>query len=200
MKRTKKQARILGIDDSYFEKGQTSPVLVIGVLCRGGEYMDKLISTSITPDGIDATQKIIELVNSTKSKEQIRTIMLDGIALGGFNVVNIKSIYKHTNIPVLVIIRKLPDLKKIEQALAKLVDGEKKLKVIKDAGKIYQYQVKHRDLKQPGKIYFQAAGISEEKAKEILKISITHGLIPEPIRLAHIIGQGIVMGESKGRA
>jgi len=196
----KQQIRILGIDDSFFEKNQTEPVLVIGVICRGGEYMDKLLSTHITPDGIDATQKIIEMINRSGSKDQIRAIMLDGIALGGFNVVNINSIYENTKIPVIVIIRKLPDLKKIEQALINIADGEKRLKVIKSAGKIYEYQVTHKDLKAPGKIYFQISGLSEDKARAILKLSIVHGLIPEPIRLAHIIGQGIVLGESKGRA
>jgi endonuclease V-like protein UPF0215 family len=196
----KQQTRLLGIDDSFFEKDQTAPVLVIGVICRGGEYMDKLISTHIMPDGIDATQKIIEMINRSGSKDQIRAIMLDGIALGGFNVVNIHSIRENTGLPVIVIIRKLPDLKKIEQALSNISDGEKRLKVIKAAGKIYEYQVTHKDLRTPGKIYFQIAGIPEEKAKDILKLSIVHGLIPEPIRLAHIIGQGIVLGESKGRA
>jgi endonuclease V-like protein UPF0215 family len=200
MKQPKKQIRILGIDDSYFEKGQSEPVLVVGVICRGGEYMDKLISTYIQPDGIDATQKIIEMINNTSSKDQIQIIMLDGIALGGFNVININSIYQNTKIPVIVIIRRLPDLKRIEQALTNILDGEKKLKVIKSAGQIYEYPVEHRDLKKPGKIYFQIAGISEDKAKEILKLSTVHGLVPEPIRLAHIIGQGVVLGESKGRA
>ena len=39
-----------------------------------------------------------------------------------------------------------------------------------------------------------------EEARQIIKIAATRGLMPEPIRLAHLIASGIVEGESRGRA
>ena len=62
------------------------------------------------------------------------------------------------------------------------------------AGKIRDIEV------GDGKIYFQVAGISVPKAKEIIQVSVTNGHMPEPIRTAHIIAAGIVTGESRGRA
>ncbi|MEK6868965.1 MAG: DUF99 family protein, partial [Nanoarchaeota archaeon] len=51
-----------------------------------------------------------------------------------------------------------------------------------------------------GEIFIQLTGLSIEKAKEILKITCTRSLIPEPIRISHLIASGITDGESRGKA
>ncbi|MBI1968581.1 DUF99 family protein [Candidatus Woesearchaeota archaeon] len=51
-----------------------------------------------------------------------------------------------------------------------------------------------------GKLFIQAAGISMQKAEEILKICCTKSNIPEALRAAHLIGAGMVKGESRGKA
>jgi len=54
--------------------------------------------------------------------------------------------------------------------------------------------------KKVGKIYIQHVGMSFENAKEMISITATHSYIPEPLRLAHLIGAGFVKGESRGNA
>ena len=49
------------------------------------------------------------------------------------------------------------------------------------------------------KLWVQFYGLDKKKAEEIIKISATHSNIPEPLRIAHIIASGIILGESKGR-
>jgi len=119
--------------------------------------------------------------------------MLDGISLGGFNVVDINLLSKKTRLPVIVIMRKLPNMKEIKDAL-KLMKQEEKMKLIKKAGKIYRTKIKNKS------IYFQKANISEDFAEKIIKLASTRSLIPEPLRVAHLIATGIALGESKGRA
>ena len=51
-----------------------------------------------------------------------------------------------------------------------------------------------------GKIYIQIAGLTLSDAKQILKITCTRSLIPEPIRTAHLMAAGISKGESSGHA
>ena len=185
----KREIRILGIDDSPFDKFKDKQVLVVGTVFRGGDWIDGILSTKVSVDGRNSTDKLIEMINKCKFKVQLRAIMLDGIAFGGFNVIDIEKLNKKTNIPVIVVIRRMPDFKKIEQTLNKL--GKKsKFTLMKKAGKPTKYN----------KIYFQYKGTTEERAKQILKISCTRSLIPEPIRVAHLIAAGIVEGESKGRA
>ncbi len=188
----KKEIRLLGIDDAPFDlKDET--VLVIGTFFRGGEFMDGVLSTRVDVDGEDATLKSIEMVNKSKFKSQLQAILLDGIAFGGFNVVNIETIYKHTSIPVIVVVRKMPDFEKLEKTLQKLGMEEKYL-LMEKAGKPQEVALKR------GKIYIQTAGISFEKAKKLLQVCCTRSFVPEPIRVAHLIGAGVVKGESKGRA
>ncbi len=196
----KKQIRILGIDDAPFSRFEDETVLIVGAVFRGADYIDAVLSTRAEVDGIDATQKLANMINESRTKDQLRCIMLDGITIGGFNVVNINALCKTTGLPVLVFIKDLPDFKAIKNALKNLEDGDDRMKIIEAAGKIYECEIKNKDVGITGKVYFQVAGTDAETARKILKLTCQHGFVPEPLRIAHIIAQGIKFGESKGRA
>ena len=85
----KKQIRVLGIDDAHFDKFKDKETLIIGAFFRGGEFIDGIVSTRVMVDGSDSTKKITEMVKNSKFYPQIRAIMLDGIAVGGFNIVDV---------------------------------------------------------------------------------------------------------------
>ena len=190
----KEEIRILGIDDGPFSKDDKE-VIVIGVVFRGGEFLDGVLRTYVSVDGLDATEKLSSMVNSSKHKQQIKVIMLDGITLGGFNIVDVKKLYVETKIPIIVINRKVPDLKSIKKALEKnLDDFEKRWKMILNAGKIKQMKLGNFS------IYYQNVGVDDEETEEIILISLKHAQIPEPLRVAHLIASGIVKGESNGHA
>jgi endonuclease V-like protein UPF0215 family len=185
----KPQIRILGIDDASHNRNKDKEVIVIGTVFRGGDFLDGVLTTKVKVDGNDATKKIAEMINNSKFKVQLRAIMIDGIAVAGFNVIGIQELSRKTKLPVIVVMRGYPDLKKIKNALIYL-KMKNKIKLIEKAGRIYPFN----------KIHFQYYGIKKTGAEQILKISIKHADIPEPIRVAHLIGQGLVFGESKGRA
>lgn len=185
----KKEIRVIGIDDSAFDKFSEINVLVVGVVMRGGAFVDGILSTKIEIDGDDATSKLIEIINKSKFKTQLRCIFLDGIALGGFNVIDIIDLHNKTNIPVVTIIRKYPDFNKIKETLVR-IEMKDKIKLIENAGEPVK----------TGKIFAQMAGIDEVKLKDIMKLVCTRSHMPEPLRLAHLIATGVVKGESKGRA
>lgn len=185
----KKESRILGIDDACFDKFKDKEVLVIGTIFRGGLWLDGLVSTYVKVDGDDSTAKLIEMINKCKFKPQLQCIMLDGIALGGFNVVDVLKLNKKTNIPIIVVMRDYPDIEKVIKILIKL-RMDKKVDLIRKAGDVIKFD----------NIYVQLTGITESNAKMLLKLSCTRSHIPEPLRVAHIIGRGVVSGESRGRA
>jgi len=185
----KPETRVLGIDDAPFDKFQDKEVLVIGCFYRSNKLLEGVMSTKATVDGDDATEKIIQMINNSKFKTQIHAIFLDGIAVGGLNIIDIAELNNKIGIPVIIVIRRDPRIDKIIDVLTNLKMPQK-IKYLKNASKVYKYN----------NIYFQKAGITEEKAKEFLKISIKASDIPEAVRIAHIIGAGIVKGESSGRA
>ncbi len=158
--------------------------------------MDGVLRTFITVDGHDATDSLIHMVNNSRHLEQLGVMMLDGITFGGFNVVDIHRIFQETGVPVIVIMRKYPNLESIKKALQKFQDWEQRWNHILEAGEIYKINKIHKH--EP--IYMQTSGITEEDAQEIVILSATRSAIPEPIRAAHIIAAGVTTGESKGNA
>jgi len=185
----KQEIRVLGIDDAPFNKFKKGDVLVVGTLFRGGQWLDGVLSTKVKIDGNNSTSALIKMVNKSKFKPQLQCLILDGVAFGGFNVVDIHQLAKKTKIPVIVVIRRYPDFKKIKAALQKMKKAGK-YRLIEKAGEVFKI----------GKIYVQLTGISLEDAKKVLKITCTRSLLPEPIRVSHLIAAGIVRGESKGDA
>jgi len=185
----KKEIRVIGIDDAPFDKFKKGKVLVVGTVFRGGSWLDGVLSTKVNVDGNNATKKITEMINKSRFKPQLQCIFLDGIAVGGFNIIDVKELSKKTKIPVIVIIRRKPNIEKIKKILVR-INKKNKIKLLEKAGAVVP----------AGKIYIQLTGLSIEKAKEILKITCTRSHIPEAIRLSHIIASGITYGESRGKA
>jgi len=184
------------VDDAPFVPHSREQVMVIGTLFRAGNWLDGVLRTHITVDGTDATTSLITMVNGSRHLEQLGVMMLDGITLGGFNVVNIQKIFQETEVPVIVIMRKYPDLPRIKKALKNFPDWEERWNHIIDAGEIYKVHA----VTNQEPIYMQLCGISPEDARTIVKLSATRSAIPEPIRAAHIIAAGVITGESKGNA
>ena len=189
----KNQIRLLGIDDSPFSFSDKYSIIV-GVVMRGGSYIEGVLSRKIEVDGDDSTINCINMVKKTKYKKQLKSILLNGINFCGFNVIDIEKIFSETGIPVITVTRDKPNFKQIKNALMKnFTDWKSKLELIEKGS----LNVVKTDFNP---IYVKFCGIDFEEAKEIIKISTIRGVIPEPIRIAHLIASGITRGESYGKA
>jgi endonuclease V-like protein UPF0215 family len=184
----KPEIRVLGVDDGKFTPHTKSSVIVVGVVFRGGSWLDGVMHTNIAIDGLDATEQIALMINSSPHCKQLRLIMLNGITFGGFNVVDIKKLNSLTKIPVAVLMRDKPDLEAIQKALKNLPESEERWKTIVEAGKILEVSCRSKT------IYMEIAGISEANAKEIVGLTSTRSSFPEPLRVAHLIASGISSG------
>jgi endonuclease V-like protein UPF0215 family len=195
MLKIKREIRIAGFDDAPFIPRSKGKVPVVGVVFRGGDFLDGVYKFDVTIDGMDATDTLIDVINKSKHKKQLRVIMLDGITVGGFNTVNLSEVFKRTELPVIAISRKTPDLKKIRIALENFDDFEKRWKCIEDAGKIHKMKIERNK-----NIYYQFKGLKRKEAEKIIRLSCTRSLIPEPLRVAHLMASALIKGESGGRA
>lgn len=189
----KKQVRVLGIDDSPFTF-QSKKALLVGVVARLPMYTEGIMRTECDVDGTDATAAIEDMVMRSRYREQLRLIMLDGVAVGGFNVVDIDSIHRATGTPCATVTRELPDYAKMEKALrTHFRDWRDRLDVIKRHPLYKVGPARHS-------IYATAVGITIDDLELILKECTVTGSLPEPLRLAHLISSAMVRGESHGRA
>ncbi len=187
----KPELRILGIDDSPL---LSEDILVVGAVMRGGDWLEGVVRTCIARDGLDATEKLVDMVTRSKHFGQIRVIMLNGVTMGGFNVVDLEALYEKTGTPVISIMRRLPDMESIKSALNNLSEPERRYNLILKAGEVIEVPTKRGE-----PVYMQYKGIDEASALEIVRSSSTHSRIPEPVRVAHLIATGIVLGESSRR-
>ncbi|MBD3249555.1 DUF99 family protein [Candidatus Woesearchaeota archaeon] len=185
----KKEIRILSVDDAPFDKFKDRDVLVVGVMMRRGQWVDGVMSTRVRVDGRNSTAKLVSMINKSKFKPQLQAVILDGIAFGGFNIVDIERLNLETNLPVIVVIRRMPDFRKIKKTLKKL-GKEEKYKLIEKAGDVVEVKG----------IYVQFKGVGIDAVKGILDAACTRSLLPESLRVSHMVGAGIIRGESKGNA
>jgi len=189
----KPEIRVLGVDDGIFVPHMRGKVDVIGVVYRGGYWLDGVMRTEVIVDGMDATEKIASMIKKSPHYDQLRVVVLDGITFAGFNVVDINELFKRVDLPVIAVTREKPDLAQIKKALENLPESERRWKVIENAGKIIKVQTRNTE----EAVYMQIAGISQKDAEEILKNTSTRSNVPEALRVAHIIASGLARSEEK---
>jgi len=190
----KSQIRILGIDDGAFSFDDEKTA-VVGVAMRLPSYVEGVMVTDVEVDGeLDATEKLVEMISASRYLDGLKLIIIDGIALGGFNVVNIERLHDRLGVPVATITRDEPDFEEIKAALKKhFKDWELRLAMMKKVD-ICKVETEHSP------IYVGRVGIGARELKEILAMATVKGALPEVLRVAHLIATAISKGESRGRA
>jgi len=188
----KPEIRVLGVDDGVFTPHIKGKVSVIGVVFRGGYWLDGVMHTQIDVDGFDATENIGNMIVNSPHCKQLRVVMLNGVTFGGFNVVDIKQLSLETKLPVVAVVRDKPDFKKIHEAIGHLPKSEKRWQAVLSAGR--EFEVSTRSKAE--KVYFHVAGIHEDDAKKILRLTSTRSSVPEALRVAHIVASGVSCGNS----
>ncbi len=186
----KPEIRVLGVDDGVFIPHTTGLVDVVGVVYRGGYWLDGVMRTKVEVDGMDATEKIASMILNSPHYEQIRVVMLNGVTFAGFNIVDIKELYRRLNLPIIVVTREKPNFEDIRKALTKLPNFEERWRAIKNAGEPLEIKIEG-GRGEGGSIYIQIAGISKDDAEKIVRETSTRSNIPEALRVAHIIASGI---------
>jgi len=184
----KRIIRVIGFDDAPFKK-DSSFANVSGVVCAGTRF-EGMVWGTVQKDGDDATSVLSQLLLQSKFYEQVHLVLIDGLAVAGFNLIDLPELSRRLERPCVSVMRKLPDMIAIEKALSNLPNTLERLALIQKAGTIH--------VQQP--FYFQVVGENPEIVGEVLQ-QLTHtGHVPEALRLAHLIGKAVITGESGKRA
>ncbi len=182
-------AHVIGFDDAPFTPDHTGPVKVVGAVYARLRLTGVLIG-EIEKDGGDAAESLARLVAGSKFAENLHLIMLQGIALGGFNVVDVFALHERLALPILVVARRQPSMDAIRDALLEQVSGgAQKWALLERLGPMEPL----RD------VYVQRVGLTAVQAEVALDRFTVEGNIPEPLRTAHLIAGALINGESRGR-
>jgi endonuclease V-like protein UPF0215 family len=179
----------VGFDDAPFARSHRGDVLLVGAVCARTR-LDGVLSGRVRRDGSNATERMIELVQASKFAGHVRAVLLQGIAVAGFNVVDIHALEATLGVPVLVVARHPPDLGAMRRALTSRVPGAaRKWRLIERAGPMEPMRG----------VLVQRVGLSRDPAGALLAATTLHAKLPEPLRLAHLIAGGVTTGVSRGR-
>jgi endonuclease V-like protein UPF0215 family len=181
--------RAVGIDDAPFARRRGARVRLVGAVCADTRF-EGLVVGEARRDGWNATDAVARMLAGGKFLPQVHLVLLDGIAFGGFNVVDLERLAALLARPCVAVMRRQPHLPAIERALRLLPRPERRLDVLRRAGPIYESPP----------FFFQVRGMEAGAAAEALARLTDRGHVPEPLRLAHLIGAAIVSGESGRRA
>jgi endonuclease V-like protein UPF0215 family len=181
--------RAVGFDDAPFVRGRRGDVAVAGVVCAGTR-VEGLVWGRLRQDGWNATAAIARLLVGGKFLPQLHLVLLDGLSFGGLNLVDLPALARTLARPCVAVMRRPPDLAAMERAVRALPRPERRLALLRAAGPI------HRE----GGFTFQVAGAAPGETGRALARLTDRGAVPEPLRLAHLVGAAVVRGESGRRA
>lgn len=189
-------SNVVGFDDAPFEREHRGDILLVGAVCARTR-LDGVLSTRIRRDGANATDKMIAVVESSQFVGHLRAVLLQGIAVGGFNVVDVHRLHDVLGLPVLVVTRRAPNLARIRRAL---FSGGPHARGVPGARRKWQLLEQAGPMEALAGVFVQRIGLSRSEAGELLRVTTLHGALPEAIRLAHLIAGGVTRGRSRGRA
>ncbi len=184
-----KVLRVAGFDDAPFGAERGSEVSVCGVICAATRFEGMLWGRA-TRDGEDATDVISEMLLESKFHRQVHVVLIDGVAIGGFNVIDVQELHARLERPVICVMRKEPDLERGHRALEVFEDAERRSALVRAAGEIHH----------AAPFWFQVHGAPPQVAALALERLTDNGHVPEALRLAHLIGSAVMTGEASRRA
>ncbi len=183
-------SNLLGVDDAPFARDHRGDVPIVGTVFTR-RRLDGVVLGRVRRDGANATTRIAELLEGSPFDEHVQVVLLDGIALGGFNVVDLEALHERLGRPVLAVTRKEPDLVAIRRALeTRVPGGARKWRLIEKAGPMEPLEG----------VWVQRAGLTSAAASRLLRDSREQGRLPEPLRIAHLIAGALATGTSRGAA
>ena len=186
----KRFSNVIGFDDAPFAHDYVGNVPVVGTVFTSLKLTGVLIG-EVEKDGADAATQLAALVAESRFVEHVQLVMLQGVTMAGFNVVDVGHLHERLALPILVVSRKLPDMAAIRAVLTtQIPDGAQKWTLIEQLGLP----------EQAGKVYVQRVGLSAAEALDVVDRFTLHSYLPEPLRTAHLIAGAVVRGQSRGRA
>jgi uncharacterized protein len=177
----KKGIRVLGLAESFHQTDLSSNWS--GIVMRRDLVVDGLSFGSSTIEGNDATDNIVNMWKKL-DRNDIGCILLDGLVVSMYNIIDGRRICEITGLPVVAITFR--DSKGLEDSIrhhfcTQSTDKLRRYNMLGDREPVL--------LKTGKKIFIRYWGSSYEIVATLLNSFTLQGSIPEPIRLAKLIAK-----------
>ncbi|WP_135821483.1 endonuclease dU [Halostella litorea] len=172
----KEGTRALGVAESY--RGDRSTLA--GAVVRASRVVDGLAFSSCTVGGSDATAGIVDLWERL-DREDVRYVLVAGVALAWYNVVDLKRLQEATGRPVLSVT--FEDSEGLEPSLRDEFDGaalDRRLAAYEALPPRRRVDV------GDGAVFARSVGLDGDEAARVVRAFTPAGGRPEPLRVARL--------------
>ncbi len=160
---------------------------LVGIVFSTPNYVEGIVRTSVAIDGTDATDRILSVLEGSPFLDGVRAVLLDGIAVGGFNLIDLDRLHERLQRPIVTVTRHLPDFSAIRAALRKYFP--------RDATARWALVRAHALFRLPmpegNPLRVSAVGCTRAEAAAIVRRTTVRGNLPEPLRLARLVARAL---------
>ncbi len=169
--------RVLGIAESFARSRSVSTIA--GVVMRADLRVDGLAYAHATVGGDDGTQAILSLYRRL-DREDINALILSGVALSWFNIIDLKRIFEETRRPLVSLTyEESPGLDKYIREY--FPSPDEKLCHYRKLGERQCIR-----LRTGHEVFVRVWGATLDEARILLNKFTRDGRVPEPVRLARL--------------
>jgi len=180
----KKGLRGLAIAESFRENNKSSRLA--GVVMRRDFVIDGFVFGQTTIEGNDATDSILKM-HQKLNRDDISFVMISGLIISMYNIVDIKKIWEKLKIPIIGVT--YGDSKGIEDAIRYHFPESYQSK-IEEYHKIGQRT--KISLHTGHDLYLRIEGCTLQETKSLLDAFTLQGATPEPLRVAHMLARTLL--------
>lgn len=178
----KQGVRALGVAESY--RGEGGESYLAGAVVRGSGTVDGLEFTTATVGGTDATDAVVRLYELA-DREDIRLVMLSGVALSWYNIVDMSVVHETTDVPVVSVTYE--ESEGLRAALRDEFSGD----ALNERLGLYDSLPPRRRVTVGNALYVRSVGVSDERVEEAVRLFTRDGR-PEPVRVARLAARGLL--------
>ncbi|UVS69228.1 endonuclease dU [Nitrososphaera viennensis] len=177
--------RVFAVAESFRKTAKSS--VLAGVVMRRDLVVDGMAFGRATIGGDDATGAIVSMYRSL-GRDDVNCILLDGLVISMYNIVDGCQVSQDTGMPVIAIT--FEDSKGLEGAIRHhFPQGwEEKVEQYRRIGE------RERVALKTGKpLYIRCWGITQKRAVSLLDAFTLQGAVPEPVRVAKLAAKSALM-------
>jgi endonuclease V-like protein UPF0215 family len=164
-------------------------VPLVGVIMEGADRIESVAIGAFPVDGEDVTRYLAGWIGGLRTRPALQGVILGGVTIAGLAVVDVGDLADRLGLPVLVVTRRNPVGSDLAEAL-RSAGLDRRLALLQRLPRAFGVGEG---------LYLAHAGTSRAEAERLVLSCLAKSRLPEPLRVAHLIGQAIVLRESRGR-
>ena len=180
---TKPAFRALGVAECFRKRNARS--VIAAVSYRRDRVIDGVYLDFVTVGGLDATERIVSLVERTGRKD-FNVVMVNGCVISWFNIVDVKAMFDALGVPAICVTYE--ESAGLREYIERYFPGDsERLKLYEKLGERELVYIRNTR----SYVYVRYAGLGRDEVRRVLEATTLTGQVPEPLRVAQAVARAV---------